>query len=457
MIKITLKISPYRPTPYLEDDLYRPVEGNADVASLAVTAGRIPPELQGAYARVGPNPRVKPLGRYHWFDGSGMVHAVVLRDGMASYVRRYVETAAFHREEQAGRALTTGLIEPLSLPNIKNYLVHRRFLASTGNTALLPDGDSVVATHYLGTEAYRLDASSFTTRGRVRFPDRRLAICAHPKRDPESGNLLFFSGSPKSIDKAVVEVGADGRVVAQSGFQIRQPFLMHDFAFTRRYFVVFDLPTDPTSPPEESLHHIRANRRLPGRIGLIARGRDEAPTRWFEVDPGVVLHTVNAYEQSDTIVVHAIAFRDNTFGGHMHEWRLDLASGAVQQQALDDELGEFPRINDGRLGIRYRYAYMPKVAPMATFGFDRLIKYDLQTGETTSASFGSQRYGSEPVFVPRANARDEDDGYVMTLITDAATKRGELLVMDAQTLETAARVEIPMRVPIGFHAAYVPH
>jgi carotenoid cleavage dioxygenase-like enzyme len=43
------------------------------------------------------------------------------------------------------------------------------------------------------------------------------------------------------------------------------------------------------------------------------------------------------------------------------------------------------------------------------------------------------------------------------LITDAATKRGELLVMDAQTLETAARIEIPMRVPIGFHAAYVPH
>jgi carotenoid cleavage dioxygenase-like enzyme len=89
---------------------------------------------------------------------------------------------------------------------------------------------------------------------------------------------------------------------------------------------------------------------------------------------------------------------------------------------------------------------------------DRLRpSYDLQTGKALSASFGSQRYGSEPVFVPRASARDEDDGYVMTMITDAAKGSGELLVMDAQTLETAARIEIPMRLPLGFHAAYLPH
>ena len=71
---------------------YAPIGPEIDAADLPVIAGRIPPDLSGAYMRNGPNPVLEPKGLYHWFDGDGMVHAVYFRDGRASYIRRWVRT-----------------------------------------------------------------------------------------------------------------------------------------------------------------------------------------------------------------------------------------------------------------------------------------------------------------------------------------------------------------------------
>src|SRR5688572_17998101 len=64
--------------------------------------GEIPDDLNGVYVRNGPNPQFDPRGRYHWFDGDGMVHALHLADGRASYRNRWIRTEAFERERVAG-------------------------------------------------------------------------------------------------------------------------------------------------------------------------------------------------------------------------------------------------------------------------------------------------------------------------------------------------------------------
>jgi hypothetical protein len=38
--------------------------------------GEVPKDLTGMYVRNGPNRRFEAPGRYHWFDGDGMLHAV---------------------------------------------------------------------------------------------------------------------------------------------------------------------------------------------------------------------------------------------------------------------------------------------------------------------------------------------------------------------------------------------
>ena len=101
--------------PYLLDG-YSPVDTEITSGALEVI-GEIPPDVNGLYVRNGPNPKYAPVGRYHWFDGDGMLHAVHLRDGTATYRNRWVRTAGFGEEVRAGEPLWTGIIEPKANPD----------------------------------------------------------------------------------------------------------------------------------------------------------------------------------------------------------------------------------------------------------------------------------------------------------------------------------------------------
>ena len=97
------------PNPYLLG-VYAPVSQEIDAEDLQVI-GKIPADLNGVYLRNGPNPRFAPEGRYHWFDGDGMIHAVHLENGKARYRNRWVRTKAFEAESEAGRGLWNGVME----------------------------------------------------------------------------------------------------------------------------------------------------------------------------------------------------------------------------------------------------------------------------------------------------------------------------------------------------------
>src|SRR5262245_32992742 len=67
--------------------------------------GELPKELSGTFYRNGPNPAFEPPGRYHWFDGDGMIHAIHLENGRASYRNRWVRSHGLEAERAAGTAL----------------------------------------------------------------------------------------------------------------------------------------------------------------------------------------------------------------------------------------------------------------------------------------------------------------------------------------------------------------
>src|SRR5512136_2326040 len=54
--------------PYLSGN-FLPVQRESDASNLPVIAGRIPPDLSGAYMRNGPNPLFKPLSYTYPMDG----------------------------------------------------------------------------------------------------------------------------------------------------------------------------------------------------------------------------------------------------------------------------------------------------------------------------------------------------------------------------------------------------
>src|ERR1700761_9065965 len=59
---------------------------------LDVTEGATPAELDGVYLRNTENPVLPAIGRYHPFDGDGMIHSIRFAGGRAHYRNRFVRT-----------------------------------------------------------------------------------------------------------------------------------------------------------------------------------------------------------------------------------------------------------------------------------------------------------------------------------------------------------------------------
>lgn len=82
--------------------------------------------------------------------------------------------------------------------------------------------------------------------------------------------------------------------------------------------------------------------------------------------------------------------------------------------------------------------------------------YDWERDRSETHHFGPGRFASEVVFAPRDGATAEDDGYVITFVTDAATMTTAVEVFDARdiTADPVCRIHLGVRVPLGFRATW---
>ena len=73
--------------------------------------------------------------------------------------------------------------------------------------------------------------------------------------------------------------------------------------------------------------------------------------------------------------------------------------------------------------------------------------------------FGPGRHPSEGVFVGDPDGSAEDDGWVLAWVYDEATDRSEVSVLDSRDFagDPVATVDLPRRVPYGFHGSWIGH
>ncbi len=466
--------TPTRSAPTYIDGIYAPVDDELAVGDLAVE-GELPAELRGMFVQNSPNPRLRPEGAYHWFDGDGMVHGVAIGDGRAGYHNRWVRTEAFAQEEAAGRPLWRGILEPMREDRLEK---------DTANTDLVWHGGRLLALWWLGGVPYELATPSLQTVGPIDFGGTlRGGVASHPKVDPVTGELIFFDFDVQRAPYLRVGVASpDGRVTHATEIDIPGPRLFHDIAITERHTILLDLPmTWDAERLAAGKRRVRFERDTPSRFGILPRHGAGGDVRWFEAPACYIYHTINAWEETTAsggtaIVMTGCRIDDPIprtppdaepttprlaflrLEPYLTRWRFDLETGAVTEERLDDVPTEFPRTNDDRLGRPTRWGYAPRIAAEPTLLFDGVLKYDLDDGRATRHVWGEERFGSEVVFVARPGAADEDDGWLLSLVLDRAADRSELVVLDARDLAAAplARVRLPRRVPVGFHAHWVP-
>ena len=101
---------------------------------------------------------------------------------------------------------------------------------------------------------------------------------------------------------------------------------------------------------------------------------------------------------------------------------------------------------------KYQYAYT------SWLDLGHTCRTDMETGETILHNHGEGRFGAEPLFIPRADGENEEDGWVMVVVNDQNNGPAELVILDANdmTKEPVARIHLPQRVPDGFHGSWVP-
>ena len=450
--------------PFLQGN-FAPWRVEGDAPDLTVL-GELPRELRGTYHRNGPNPAFEPLGRYHWFDGDGMVHAIRIEDGRAHYRNRWVASDGLKEERAAGRAQYPGLLDMASgeAPRFK----------VTGNTNIVKHADRLLALveSSLPTE---LDARTLETRGLYDFAGKLASpMTAHPKLDAVSGEMLFFGYSPFPPYLQYYVVDRSGAIVHAEPIDVAWPSMMHDFAVTEQHVIfllcpiVFDFANAAKTGSVFSWQPERGT-----RIGVLPRRGGSADVRWFETDPCYVFHPLNAYDDGDEVVLDVHRYEELLFMSpdaasgpkgrdsqvaRLHRFRLDRATGSVHSAALDDHEGEFPRVDERLVGRRHRFGYFaaagPEGNPSLLPEFTSVAKIDLERGGSVEQRpHGAGNGCGEPVFVPRGPEAAEDDGWVLYLAYDGDRRASELVVADARDFagEPVARVLLPHRVPYGFH------
>lgn len=453
--------------PFLQGN-FAPWRMEGDACDLEVV-GEIPRDLCGTYYRNGPNSAYEPAGRYHWFDGDGMIHAVRLDDGRAFYRNRWVRSEGLEEERRAGKALFPGLLSlsPTEAPRFKN----------SANTNIVHHAGKLLALVESSLPTELVPCTLETVRP-YDFGGRLTgAMTAHPKMDPETGEMLFFGYSPFPPYLQYHVTAADGSLVRSEPIDVAWPSMIHDFAITRDHVVfilcpiVFDFEKLASTGTVFSWEPERGT-----RLGVMPRSGSNDDVRWFETDPCYVFHPMNAYAENGAVVVDVARYEQLLFMtpkasrdpdwrdrnvAKLHRWRIDLRRGSVASQALDDRDGEFPRVDERRVGRRHRFGYIAATGPEGNETlhpvFTAIRKYDLDRGTSETRAFGPQNGAGEPLFVPRRGATEEDDGYVVTLVYDHERNASEFLVLDARNVcsEPLARVLLPHRVPYGFHGNWV--
>ncbi|SDO20490.1 carotenoid oxygenase family protein [Actinacidiphila guanduensis] len=457
-----------------DTDLFPFLHGAFAPATEEVTAfdlpvtGRIPRELDGRYLRNGPNVLgLEDPRAHHWMLGQGMVHGVRLRDGRAEWYRnrwvRSSDTAAALGEPYPWQA------PPNDFANNTHVIGYKGLVLALQESGPMP--------YALGEE--------LQTRGPFDFGGSLSdAFTAHTKYDEAADELHAVTYYPTWDHVRHLVVDRTGRVARTTRIPVADSPMMHDFALTEHYVVVFDMPVtfDAAAAQAGALVPYTWNDAHPARVGVMPRSG--GPVRWFEADPGTYYsHTLNAYDSGGKVVVEYTGFPAPFFAAgrgcdgpsalgtpHLDRMTVDLARGTAEVRRIDDRPQEFPRVRESLVSRRHRYGYAATAAAMwgayetvdgvppdAAFS-NALLKHDLRRGTTQVHRFPKGAAASEAVFVPARHSRAEDDGYVLAYVHDPDRGAADLVVLAAQDFTAApvARVHLPKPVPLGFHGSWVP-
>jgi carotenoid cleavage dioxygenase-like enzyme len=433
--------------------------------------GVLPPDLQGTLLRIGPRTQ------------GGRAEDEALADAMAGATAGATtddRAGALHAVEIRDGAAISYLIGPSSADaNVFWHAGKVLALAESG----LPQQFSRLLT----PEEFE---------GGLRVP-----ISSHVRRDAATGGRVLF-GVERGTETAppflrIGEWDASGALVHHREVELERATWQHDVGITARHIVFIESPTefsealhygygsDPDEPegtPNVAVPY-RWDPGAPGWIGVLDRDGSDGGVRWVRLDPCLVTHVLHAHDDGDAVVLYVCRYEvpeqgqpvdlDASVVGPagigmsliarglpiLERWRIE--GERLERSQVDDRLVEYPTSDPLCDGGPFRYGYSVEVAPNNDRSADRevdhlgLLRFDVARDEVVAWSPGQYRTASEPIFVRAADGRSDDEGWLLTVVYDAARGASDLYVLDASSFGRRAPqaiIHLPEGVALPFRS-----
>ena len=353
---------------------------------------------------------------------------------------------------------------------------------------------------------FEIDPITLETVGRVQYADglEGTLTTAHPTVDGDGTLYNFLSVPGKGF--TIYKMANDGRNERRKIAEVPHrrplsPAWIHDFPGCPDALVV----------PETPLYFNLASLTL-GRKGshlfmdwipedgttlhVVELGSDGEPGKVCSVsglDPFFVFHWANAYverrEGRTLLHLDACVYDDPDIVEHLRlktvrkrageQGSAELPPSGLRRITLEKDPREgrwhattknflalsadetrdfggftdFPTVSPLVKGRKHRYVWVSG-AVRPTNVTNALVKYDL---ETSTSLFWHEpgALPGESCFVPRPDGVSEDDGVILSSLTER-NGASALLVLDAKTVREVCRVAIDgVRIPSGFHGSFV--
>ncbi|MEM7198925.1 MAG: carotenoid oxygenase family protein [Planctomycetota bacterium] len=436
--------------------------------------GEIPADLHGTLYRTAPGESERfGVTFQHLFDGDAYLSGYSFRDGKVTLRAGFLDQPRRLREQEAGKMLYSefGTATPDGNGRDGKNQPSVNVIPWDGRLLGLSEGGHPTA----------IDPATLRTQGGWDFHGtlpQQHSFTAHPKFDPATG-LGYCYGIVQGPGMAlrVYRMERDGTLTNLFSLPQRGYFMVHDMMLTAEH-IVFLVP--PVTFDLGQLMNgegtigdcLRYAEDRPLRV-LVMRKDGEGVADEIDLDAGMVFHHGNARLDSDQLILDSLLSPSGDVLKFLHAWAadkmprgqpvqatrltIDLAKGELASRDVFAEQEEFPRFDERHTGTEARYLYAagqpPKDDGMA---FQALVRHDRREGTDEARRVAAHQTVAEPVFVPRNADAAEGDGWLLQLGYDGRRDQTFLDVVDAGTLDRAARVWTGTHIPLGFHGTFAP-
>ncbi|CAA2959099.1 carotenoid cleavage dioxygenase 8 homolog B, chloroplastic [Olea europaea subsp. europaea] len=466
-----------------------------------IVQGEIPLWLSGTYLRNGPGLwHIGDYGFRHLFDGYATLVRLHFENGRLVMGHRQIESEAYKAAKKNNKLCYREFSEVPKPDNFLSYigdlanLFSGASLTDNANTGVVKLGDGrVVCLTETIKGSIVIDPNTLDTIGKFEYSDSLggLIHSAHPiVTDSEFLTLLpdlinpgylVVRMKPGTNERKII-----GRVGCRGG---PAPGWVHSFPVTEHYVVVPEMPlrycaqnllkAEPTP-----LYKFEWHPESKGFMHIMSKASGKIVAS-VEVPLYVTFHFINAYEEkdedgrltaiisdccehnADTTILEKLRLRNlRSFSGEdvlpdarVGRFRIPMDGspyGTLEAALEPEEHGkgmDMCSINPAYLGKKYRYAYACGAQRPCNFP-NTLTKIDLFEKKAKNwLDEGS--IPSEPLFVARPGATEEDDGVVISMVSDR-NGEGYALLLDGSTFEEITRAKFPYGLPYGLHGCWVP-